>query len=40
MSMHFTYIIFMNDPIFFTLVYVTTWIWIEMKRQIINIIDD
>jgi hypothetical protein len=25
---------------FFALLYVTTWIWIEMKRQFINIIDD
>jgi hypothetical protein len=38
--MHVTHIIFMNGPIFFTLLHVNTWIWIEMKRQLISIIDD
>jgi hypothetical protein len=40
MSIHFTYIIFMNGPFFFTLFHVTMWIWIEMEGQLIDIIDD
>jgi hypothetical protein len=37
--LHITHIIFINSP-FFALLYVTTWIWIEMKKQLIGIIDD
>jgi hypothetical protein len=38
--LHVTHIIFMNGLIFFNLLHVTTWIWIEMESQLISIIDD
>jgi hypothetical protein len=40
MSKHFTYIIFLDGPNFFALLHVTTWIWIEMERQLIIIIEN
>jgi hypothetical protein len=37
--MHVAHIIFMSGPIFFTFLHVTMWIWIEMKIQLVSIID-